>query len=158
MTPSEALERLLKSYRRYYNIRTEDAAPPFAAEAVFHSHDEQYFLVKAAKLAEAESNEYIFFAVAEELSLADVRALDEQAWVKPHSSHRNSDVALILLAERIGEDAKEYIRKCRRYRSYRFTLQGWSHYQLIALETSTGTLSWNRRGRDLRKLFRNILK
>ena len=162
MSPADVLDALLKSYQRYYNLKTEDVQPPFAAEAAFHSHDEQYFLFKSAKLAEAEAHEYVFFAVGETLSLADVQSLDQAAWerglsrAKPGPNHRSTDVALIILAERIAPEAMRYIETLKRYQSYRFTLHGWSQYQAIALETSTGTLSSNRRGRDLQKLFRNI--
>ena len=162
MSPAQALDALLKSYQRYYNLTTEDVQPPFAAEAAFHSHDEQYFLLKSARLAEAEAHEYVFFAVGESLSLADVQRLDAAAWerglsrAKPGPSHRSTDVVLVILAEHIAPDAMRYMQTLKRYQSYRFTLHGWSHYQAIALETSTGTLSSNRRGRDLQKLFRNI--
>lgn len=162
MTVSEVLERLLKSYRRYYNVKTEDVTPPFAAEAAFHSHDEQFFLVKSARLAEADSHEYVFFATAQSLEREELQKLDEAAWeaglsrVKPHWSHRSTDVALVILAERISPEAASDIPKLKRYKSYRHTLQGWSNYQVIALETSTGRLVCNRRGRDLKKLFRNI--
>ena len=162
MTPADVLDTLLKSYKRYYNIKTEDVEPPFAAEAAFHSHDEQYFLIRSAKLAEAEAHEYVFFAVEPSLSLEDVQRLDQCAWERgvsraiPSSHHRSTDVVLILLAEHIAPDAMRYIEKLKRYQSYRFTFHGWSHYQAIALETSTGNLSCNRRGQDLKRLFRNI--
>ena len=162
MSPAQVLETLLKSYERYYNVQTEDVEPPFAAEAAFHSHDEQYFLIKSAKLSEAEAHEYVFFAVADLLTLKDAQRLDACAWergtarAKPSAHHRSTDVALVVLAERIAPDAAAYIEKLKRYQSYRFTFHGWSHYQAIALETSTGILSYNRRGRELEKLFRNI--
>ena len=162
MSPADVLTALLKSYTRYYNIETEAVEPPFAAEAAFHTHDEQFFLVKTAKLSEAEAHEYVFFAVEEELSLDRARQLDECAWqrglsrARPSSYHRSTDVVLVILAERIAPDAKDYIKRLKRYQSYRFTFHGWSHYQAIALETSTGILSYNRRGRELEKLFRNI--
>ncbi len=161
MTVSEALEAILKSYKRYYNIKTEDVADPFCAEASFHSHGEQYFLLKKAVLSEADSHEYVFFATADELDVGDVEKLDERAWeegmsrVKPHPSHRNTDVVLILIAEHISGEAKDYIRTIKRYQSYRHTLQGWSHYSVVAQELSTGELSYNKRGKDLVKLFRN---
>ena len=162
MTPSDVLAALLPSYARYYNVTDADVEPPFAAAAAFHSHDEQYFLVRRARLAEAEAHEYVFFALAETLDLALARRLDEAAWsrglsrAKPGPTHRSTDVALVILAERIEPDAARYIRTLKRYQSYRFTLHGWSHYQVIALETSTGTASCNRRGRALQRLFRNI--
>ena len=162
MTPADILETLLKSYKRYYNVQTEGVEPPFTAEAVFHTHDEQYFLVKSAKLSEAESHEYVFFATAPSLTLADVQKLDQCAWerglsrVHPSSTHRSSDVALIILAEHIAPDAMAYVKKIKHYQSYRFTFHGWSSCRAVALETSTGTLACNRRGGDLKKLFRNI--
>ena len=162
MTVDETLAKLLKSYRRYYNIDTENAPEPFAAMAVFHTHDEQFFLVKAATLAEAEANEYVFFAAAAHIGLEDMRRLDEAAWaegmsrVVPHANHRSTDIVLIVLAEQIDADAADYLKKCRRYKSYRHTLQGWSHYSTVAMETSTGSFFCNRRGKNLKKLFRNI--
>ena len=162
MTVDETFQRLLKSYKRYYNIKTDDVAEPFAAEAIFHTHDEQYFLVKAARLAEADSHEYVFFATADEISLTEAQGLAEAAWseglsrVVPHANHRSSDITLIILAEHISADAAEYIKKIKRYKSYRHTLQGWSNYSVVAMETSTGGFFSNRRGRNLKKLFSNI--
>lgn len=163
MTPDEALERLLRSYTRYYNIiRGESVEPPFAAEAVFHSHDEQYVLVKSARISESNSHEYVFFTTADTLDAAAVAALEETAWergmtrVQPHMNHRCSDVTLFLLAEHIDPDAKRTVKKSRRTKSYKHTLHGWSSYRAVALETSSGDLVSNRLGRDLKKLFRNI--
>ena len=133
MTVDEALSTLLNSYRRYYNIKTENVTKPFAAEAAFHTHDEQYFLVKTATLAEADAHEYVFFATADELGLSEIKALDETAWteglsrVAPHFNHRSTDIVLIVLSEHITEDAALYIKKVKRYKSYRYTLQGWSN-------------------------------
>ena len=73
MTVDETLAKLLKSYRRYYNIETEDVPEPFAAMAAFHTHDEQFFLVKAATLAEADAHEYVFFVTAKHIGPDDMR-------------------------------------------------------------------------------------
>ena len=162
MTAQEALQTLLKSYWRYYNVREEGVEPPFAAEAEFISKDEQYFLVKSAKLGESNSFEYIYFAAEEHLTLERAKMLDETAWsrgmarVEPKPNHRNSDVHLVILADRMDDDAAKFLKKLRRYESYNHTFWGWSHYRVIALETSTGCLTCNRMGRILEKLFRNI--
>ena len=162
MTTSDALQKLLTSYAGYYNIITENVTPPFAAEAVFHSHDEAYFLTKSAKLAEMDSHEYVFFVTADRLDAPDVAALDEAAWreglarTKPHSYHRSTDTILILIADEITAEAKRQIKKLRHYKSYRWSFQGWSQYRVIALELSSGSLTYNRLGQNLEKLFRNI--
>lgn len=162
MTADEALERLLRSYTQYYDVVREGVEPPFAAEARFHSHSEQYVLVKSARISEAESHEYVFFAVEQELDGARLRQLDEAAWgrgmerVRPYSAHKNTDVALVVLAERITPEAEAAVRRLKRSKSYRFGLHGWSNYRVIALEVPSGRLAWNRMGRSLRKLLRNI--
>lgn len=67
LTPGEALERVLRSYQTYYNIKTEAVEPPFAAEAIFGSHNEQYFLIKKAKVADIDTNETVYFATEESI-------------------------------------------------------------------------------------------
>lgn len=153
---------LLNSYVAYYNVTQENVTPPFQAEAEFHSHEEQFFLVKAAKLSESESKEFVFFGVTDCLTLEQAKEMDQVAWetglsrVKPHNGHRNSDVVLFILADTIEEDARKYLKKLRRYQSYRHSLHGWSHYRVIAQEMSTEKPVFNRMGRGLKKLLRNI--
>lgn len=163
MTVNEILDKLLRSFQVYYNVKREEATPPFAAEAEFHTHDEQFFLVKSAVLAEAESREYIFFAVQEYLDMDTLRRLDEAAWasgmkrVKPHKDHRNTDVSLFIVAEKISPEVFKQLPKLHHYQSYHLGLQGWSHYRLVAIEQSSGRAVYNRLGRSYKKLIRNII-
>jgi hypothetical protein len=107
MTAREALPGLLKSFVRYYDIKDEGVEAPFAAEAEFHSHEEQFFLIKQAKLSEAESKEFVFFGVSQHLTLEEAKRMDVTAWTRgmsrvfPHDGHRNSDVVLIILADQV---------------------------------------------------------
>ncbi len=164
MTSFEALEKLLPSFKRYYNIKRENVTEPFAAEAEFYTHDEAYFLMKSAKLSESESKEYVFFAAIEHLDLDTLRQMDETAWntglsrVEITPIHHSTDVALIILAETIDSEAAKLIKKLSHYKSYCFTLRGWSRYRLIALETSTGKVTYNHLGSELKKLISNIQK
>lgn len=162
MTTNEILERLLRSYVRYYDILREDVTEGFAAEAHFHSHDEQYWLTKSVKLAEADSHEYVYFALEETLTAEMVESLIDKAWtagmshVQASYSHHSSDVALILLADEIEPDAIRAIKKARRFASYKFGMNGFSHLRLIAFEPTSKKIVHNRMGDTLKKLFRNI--
>ena len=162
MTPTEALDLILRSYVRYYDVIREGAEAPFAAEARFHSHGETYVLVKSARISEADSHEYVYFAAEDALDGERAAALEQAAWekglahVKPHNAHRNSDVTLVILAGSMTPEAKLAVKKSRHSKSYKHSLQGWSNYRAIALETSSGELVYNRLGKDLKKLFRNI--
>ena len=162
MTAREALPALLKSFIRYYDIKEEGVQPPFAAEAEFHSHEEQFFLVKQAKLSEAESKEFVFFAVSEHLTADELKKFDEAAWqtgmsrVFPHDGHRSSDVVLIILADKVDADAAAKLKKLKRYESYKHTLHGWSHYRVIVRDMSTGKVTFNRMGRNLKNVLSKI--
>ena len=163
MNKNEILEKFFSSFQVYYDVKREDVEPPFVAEAAFHTHDEQFFLVKSAVISEAESREYVYFAAEEILNLETLLRLDQTAWirgtekVRPHGSHRNTDVAMIIVADQITEDAFLRIPKLRHYQSYHLGFQGWSNYRLVAIEQSTGRAAYNRLGRSFKKLVCNIV-
>lgn len=156
---SEKLQKILKSYQRYYNVYTENVPAPFTAYAEFSSHSEQYFLVKEAKITDIDSNEFVYFYNSDSISLEKIQELSETAWnngiakVKPDFSHRNSDVTLIIITDNIDEDILKQCKKIKYTKSYAFTLKGWSNFRLAVHCTKTGKTSSNRLGKDLRKLF-----
>ena len=162
MTRTQALDQALELYKTYYDINCGTPARPFAAEAEFCHHSEQYFLVKGAKLAETDAREVVFFATPETLTEEGFRALDEAAWeegmrrVNPSPNHRSTDVSLVILAEQMTEEAAEAVRRSRHSKSYRFGLRGYSSYRVIVYALQTGAKAWNRLGRDLRKNIDNI--
>ncbi|MCR5117462.1 MAG: hypothetical protein K6A97_08145 [Lachnospiraceae bacterium] len=163
MTTREALEALLPSYRTYYNIISENVTQPFDAEAVFNSHNEQYYLVKKAKVADVDSNEFVFFKTVDVLDKETYEILDKTAWeegikrVEPSFGHKNSDVTLVIIADRINVDCFERIKRAHHYTSYCFSLKGYSNFRVVALELKLKRLACNRRGKELRKMFLQYL-
>lgn len=165
MSGNGALDKILKSFERYYNVTTKGIEPPFAAEAAFKSHSEQYFLVKAAKVADIDSNEFVFFYSNDNVppqTQDDIAQIANAAWerglsrITPYYGHRNTDITLIVLSEKIGEDAFKKIKKLNHYKSYKLGLYGWSSFRTLAYESSTGRFATNRRGRGLKKLIGSI--
>ena len=161
ITPQEALEQLLPSYERYYDVRPE-AHGSFAATARFYTKGEQFFLIKSAKMWEMESNEFVYFLPAETLTEEQLTARIEEAWndampqVHPSESHRNSDVTLVVLTPQLDKSVRRALRHFHRSVGYRHGLHGWSNLRLGAIELSDGKISTNRHGADLKKLLRNI--
>lgn len=156
------LEKVLSSFQRYYTIKTSDITAPFTAEAEFHSHGEQYVLVKAAKIAEVNSHEYVYFKTQNSIDLSEIKKLAEKAWsaglsrVEPFSGHRNSDVVLVIIAENIDEAAKSQIKKIKYSKSYKFSFYGWSNFKLVVKELGSNQVYCNRLGRDLKKTLSKI--
>lgn len=162
MSKEEVLERALRSYMAYYDVERETPEEPFAAEAAFHSHSSAYFLTKSATIGEAESNEYVFFALADRLDEELFRKLDHAAWekglarVKPHANHRNTDISLVVIASSVTESAENLARRQKHYKSYRLSLHGFSHYRLIVLDLSNEKMTCNRQGHSMKKIFSKI--
>jgi len=161
MYSNGAFEKILHSFEQYYDI-SKDVDAPFVAEAIFKSHNEQYFLVKAAKTADIDSNEFVFFYINNEIHAEKLVELSNLAWerglsrVSPYYGHRNSDVTLIILSDKIEEESFKKIKKLNLYKSYKFGLYGWSSFRALAYETSTGRAATNRRGSDLKKLVASL--
>jgi len=166
MEKNGVLETVLHSFERYYNVKAgepgTEASGPFAAEAEFHSHSEQYFLTRAAHIADIDSHEYVFFAEEDNLTSDRLEELANAAWdkglslVKPGPGHRNSDVALIIIADNIEETAFKEVSKIKRSKSYRFSLHGWSNFRLLAYEVSSGRVACNRSGKSLKKVISTL--
>ena len=61
MTRLEAIDKLCESYSVYFDVeRFEENEDLLAATCFLYVHSEKYVLVKAAKLWEADSNEYVY--------------------------------------------------------------------------------------------------
>ena len=159
MQISEALEKLLPAFGQYYTINKDTPAQPFLAEAEFRSHNEQYFLVRSAHIADIDSNEFVYFAGVPDLNEQLLKELTAKAWelglerVKPHEGHRNSDITLIILTKKILDETKTAIKKTKLYKSYKFSFWGWSNFKLAAAELTNQGIYSNRLGKDYRKLL-----
>lgn len=163
MDLQNALDKLLPAFQGYYTLKTEQIKAPFQAEATFRSRNEQYFLLKSARISEADSNEFVYFHTTDYLDSPTLADLDSCAWergigqVRPDYHHNRTDVALIILAEKISEDAKMQIKKLKHSKSYKFGLNGFSNYRVLALELSTSQLYCNRLGKSLKQVINHTL-
>ena len=80
MTREEALDKLCHSYSGYFDVvRHEEPKGYLVAEAGLHIHSEKYVLVKAAKLWEADNNEYVYIFSAPVLTKEIFEQCREQA-------------------------------------------------------------------------------
>lgn len=154
------LDKILASFRVYYDINRETPAAPFAAEAVFTHKREQYMFTRSLRLSEENSGEYVFFAAADTLTEELFEQLDRTAWetglsrVVPGPDHKNTDVMLVILAEHVPEALWGRIRKTSHSKGYRLGLHGFSNYRLAVYDRTADTAAANRLGQDLVNLFK----
>ena len=176
MEISEAIERILPAFEQYYTVN-KDSKPPFCAQAEFRSHNEQYFLVRSAHIADIDSNEFVYFAQTPSLSKDQLEEFVNASWqdglskVKPYNGHRNSDVSLIIITKTLDTNVSfsgltrksmniiELIKKTKLYKSYKWSLHGWSHFKLAVVALETQDIYFNRFGKDYKKLLeKNIFQ
>lgn len=164
MTSSEVLEKLLPSYKEYYDLITENVLPPFKAEAKFVSHVEQYFLVHAAKLSDIDSSEHIYFAAEENLSFEKLNELSKLAWedglkdVVPYYGHRNSDVSVIVFTDNADEEVLKKCKKIKYSKSYKFMIHGWSSFKLVVVDLKSLKTVSNQQGAETKDFIKKFLK
>ncbi len=164
MDRQELYERFLEAYTVYYNVQRENVTEPFDAEAVFQAKNEQYFLIKSAKIAEIQANEYVFFASRDHLTMEELGILDQKAWdeamsrITPNPNHKSSDATLIVIADTVDPLIGKNITGYKHAKSYKAGFWGFSNYKLVVIEASSGNASYNRQGRDLKKLVTDIMK
>lgn len=171
MDKEEIFEKLIDAYAGYYNIerardKTEegrDKVPePFDALGFLANEAQQYFLVKAAGIADVNSYEYVYFKKCRSLDPDMLQELDRTAWedgisrVKPYSGHKNTDVALIVTADELTSGVREAVPAYRHSKNYKLGLYGFSNYRLVVIEARSGLILTNRRGKDLRDFVTHI--
>ena len=116
MTREEALDKLCHSYSGYFDVvRHEEPKGYLVAEAGLHIHSEKYVLVKAAKLWEADNNEYVYIFSAPVLTKEIFEQCREQARadgmqrIEPGPNHMCSYITAIFLCDTCEPDA---LRAC----------------------------------------------
>ena len=155
---------VLKSYKDYYDLITENVLVPFKAEAKFVSHMEQYFLVHSAKLSDIDSTEHIYFGAEEKLTLENLKKMCASAWedglkdVVPYYGHRNSDVTVILFCDSVEEDVLANYKKIRYSKSYKFMIYGLSNFKLVIADLSSETVVANRFGAETKGFIKKFIK
>lgn len=156
-------EGLIDAYKGYYNIKREDVTAPFDAEGYLSNEAEQYFLVKAAKIAFVNSYEYVYFRKCPRIDADTLTELDRIAWetgiseVRPDTNHKNTDVALIVVADVVTQDLRDRIDTFKHSKNYMLGFHGFSNYRLVVIEAPSKTVLTNRRGRELRDFVAAVM-
>lgn len=152
------LERLLASHETWFDVYRdyEFGGRVFPGYAEFHSHGEQYVLVKRAKLWEVDAFEYLFFALADDLDQAGlddlVAFMKEQSITKVHPdpNHMTSYLSLVIIANTVADDVKKAARKTRFRKNFALGIRGWADLRLAVLDISDGSVTTNPQGREMK--------
>ena len=164
-----AVERLLKSYRRFYNITRFDGgiSPPLeegrnlreavtlspfredernglAAVCEYYEKTGQHLFLKSNEIWSANQEEFIFLFTADHLT-ADL--LERCRYVSP-----------VFICGKVDDAARKAVENCRIYKTFRFSLHGWLEFHTGCLDMEKRSLYFNKSGRCMEKNLRNIFQ
>ena len=166
-TSQEAVDKLLNSYKVYYDIHMTDeldaSEPELIARCDFYEHAQKYVLSKKAELWATKCEEFLYLFHIDELTMeAYQRCLDfaykdgnERANIGPN--HMYTYITPIFICNTYNDEILKALKKCNLYKSFRLSLYGWLDVHVAILEVSNNKIYTNRNGRRLEKVLKNVL-
>jgi hypothetical protein len=163
-TRQTAIERLLDSYKAYYNITmVEDEASHFKAFCEFYEHSEKFVISRKAELWSANCEEFIY--------LFDIGHLTKELYEKYRDyaydngmeranigpGHMYTYITPVFVCDTCDLDVIKLVKRCRIYKSFQFSLHGWMDYHVAVYETSNNKIFTNRSGRCVEKVLKSVL-
>ncbi len=163
-TRKAVIERLLKSYSAYYNINLfENDQTPIKARCDFFEHSQKYFLSKKAELWSVDDEEFLYLVDIPHLTLPEYEKWrdyiyeDGMKHLNIAPGHMYSFITPVFVCETCDEDARKALKKCRIYKSFRLSLDGWMDFHNAVVEVSTQRIDANRSGHQTAKVLRQVL-
>lgn len=159
-----AVERLLKGYEAYYNVyRMPEEDAPLAARCEYFEHLENYIISKRAEVWSANNEEFLYLVSVPHLTKDEfIRIKDqiikdgmERLHVGP--GHMCSVISPIFICDSCDEEARKALRKCKVYKTFKFSIHGWADGRMAVVELDSGKITTNRSGHALSKLLRKSL-
>lgn len=163
-TRETALKKLLESYQAYFNIHMVENEPEgLVAVCDFFERSEKYVLSRKAELWSANCEEFIYLWSVEHLTLELFEKIRDftkekgfgRANIGP--GHMYTYITPIILCDTCDDAAKKAVKKCRIYKSFRFSLHGWVDFHIAVFEAAGGSISTNRSGKCVEKILKKIL-
>jgi len=163
-TRSEAQEKLLACYARYFDITDpQEDQVPLVALCQFHEHSEKYVLSRKAKIWQANSHEYVYIFSVPHLTEELYKTLEHYTFthgmekIQPGPEHMYSYITMIVLCDTCDEAARRALRRCRIYRSFRLSFWGWMDFH-TGLAVLSQHRSWaNASGKSLVQMLETTL-
>lgn len=165
MELSDALEKVLKAYSRFYDIETDSKlCSGFSATANYRVKNDNYILSRKNVISSYEQYEYVYF-----LTEKNIDAIAMKDWIdkslsvgmlriSPNKYHMSSKITLIILSNSIEPEAKKLLCKTKHHKCFKLYFHGWMEYKISAVEMDTMSFYSNSAGKDILETFKKTLQ
>lgn len=163
-TLETAIERLLDCYKAYYNITLfEEEHAPLTAVCEFFERSERFVLSRKANLWSAECEEFIYLFKIQRLTkeiferCRDYAKEDGMKRAHIGPGHMYTYITPVFVCETCDEDALKAIKRCRIYKSFRFSLHGWMDFHAAVVEINNKRVTTNSSGKSVGEILKKVL-
>ncbi len=160
----DIIDILLKSYVTYYNITDFGTdREPLRALCEYYEHAEKYMVSKKVSLWAADSEEFIYLFDVPHLTCEVFEQCKKTAYedgmdrLHIGPGHMYSYITPIIVCDTCDEAAVKALKKCRIYKSFRFSLHGWMDFHAAAVIRDSDRIESNRAGRPTAKILKKVL-
>lgn len=164
MTREEILDRLLKSYRTYYNITMSGPEQaPLAARCDYFEHNEKYVVSRKANLWSTDGEEFLYLFNVPHLTREIYEKCKNQAYkdgmgrLNIGPGHMCSFITALIVCDSCDEDAAAALKKSRIHKSFHFSLRGWMDYRVSLVCADNDRIEANPAGRSTAKFLKKVL-
>lgn len=124
----------------------------------FHDVSGRIFITKVDIIDKYETFENCYLRYMPQAGFEDIQKYFELMVQKadtlnPQKDHFYTDVTGILIADKLPDDLMPYLKKLKFQRYFRMFWRGFSTVRLVCTELSTGRVSTNRAGREIKKVY-----
>lgn len=159
----EIVQKLLDSYRTYYNITLYDEQLPLRARCEYYEHNEKYVVSRKANLWQADSEEFIYLydvpVLTVELVEKYIAEAREAGMELAHigKGHMATYITAVFVCDSCEPEAGKLLKKRSIHKAFRFYLHGWMEVRLAAIDIAAQSLTTNRAGRCMEKNLKKII-
>lgn len=161
----EIVERILQNNEAYYNVtRVEEKLEvPLVARCDFFESVEKYLISKKAELYTTQSEEFLYIFSINHLDMELYTKCKEYALedAMPRMNigpdHMCSVVGYHFIVDTYDEDVEKAIKKCKIYKSFRFSLHGWMSGRMALIGVKDKVFISNPEGHSMAKALAQIL-
>lgn len=160
----EIIDRLLKSYQRFYNIYpSEENQRPFLARCDYFEHSEKYVLSKKAELWSADSEEFLYLFDVPHLTVEEyercMKLASEDGMNRMHigPGHMYSYITAVIICDSADPEAVKALKKSRIHKSFHFSFHGWMDYRAVLVTANSDCIATNGAGRCITKIVKKVL-
>lgn len=151
--------KLIESFTAYYNINYLQDVPNLVARCDYFEHSESFAISQKANLWSADCEEFLYLFSLDHLSIEafnNAMVYVAQDWKnRAHigPGHMYTYVTPLFICDSFDDDAIKALKKCRIYKSFKFSVHGWMEYHTALVNSNNLEIFCNSRGKCVKQML-----